>query len=409
MRRPTSLLLAVVIAGCSDLAPTSPDVSRASTLTVPAALQRDVSSSSSVWARQITGETKPGALYAFFVPNNWNGDVVYYAHGIVDGALPVALPTGDGFPDLRDALGGLGYAVGYSSFSENGWAVKDGAQTTHQLRGIFTSAVGTPRRSFLMGTSLGGLVAQNLSEKHGKEYDGVVAMCAPLGGAGEEVTYIGNVRVLFDLLYPHVLPGDVLNVPPGYGDDLNRDVYGPVLTAIGTNPTGLGIIARIRQTPLAGNNGQELATSLLYALAYNVRGTNDFLGRTHGHSMFDNSGTIYEAAFPGLLPDAVLAGINYGVGRFTATPDALNYLANYYQPTGDLQIPTVTIHTRRDPLVPFFHEAEFAALVEKQNDTGRLLQRSYDTFGHCAFTTSQMVDAFQGMEGWVRTGQKPAN
>lgn len=63
----------------------------------------------------------------------------------------------------------------------------------------------------------------------------------------------------------------------------------------------------------------------------------------------------------------------------------------------------------RDPLVPFFHEAEFAAIVAKQNGSGRLLQRSYDAFGHCAFTTAQMVDAFQSMEGWVRTGQKPAN
>jgi pimeloyl-ACP methyl ester carboxylesterase len=398
MRRPIFFLLAVAIAGCNDLAPTAPDASSPSTLTVPIERQRDVSSSSSVWSRQITGETKPGALYAFFVPNNWNGDVVYYAH---------ALPTGDGFPELRDALGGLGYAVAYSSFSENGWAVKDGAQTTHQLRGIFSSAVGTPRRSFLMGTSLGGLVAQNLSEKHGKEYDGVVAMCAPLGGTAEEVTYIGNVRVLFDLLYPQVLPGDVLNVPPGL--DLNTQVYGPALGAIGANPTGLGIIARIRQTPLAGNNGTELVTSLLYALAYNVRGTSDFLDRTHGHSMFDNSATVYEAAYPGLLPNDLLAGINYGVGRFTATPDALNYLDRNYLPSGDISIPTVTIHTTRDPLVPFFHEAEFAASVAKQNDTGKLLQRSFDTFGHCAFSTAQMLDAFQGMEGWVRTGQKPAN
>ena len=409
MRRPLSLLLAVTVAGCADQAPTSPDVATSHPLTVPVSLQRDVSSSSGVWARQITGETKPGALYAFFVPNNWNGDVVYYAHGIVDAALPVALPTGDGFPDVRDALGALGYAVAYSSFSENGWAVKDGAQTTHQLRGIFTAAVGNPRRSFLMGTSLGGLVAQNLSEKHASEYNGVLAMCAPLGGTNPEVTYIGNVRVLFDLFYPHVLPGDVLTVPAGFGSDLNRDVYGPVLGAVGANPTGLGIIARIAQTPLAGSNGTELATSLLYALAYNVRGTNDFLGRTHGHSMFDNSATTYAAAFPGLLPESLVAGINYGVGRFTATPDALNYLDRYYQPSGNISIPTVTMHTTRDPLVPFFHEALFATAVGQQNDNGMLLQRKYDTFGHCAFKTAEMVDAFQTLEGWSRTGVKPAN
>lgn len=406
MRRPISLLIALAITGCSEVPLTSP-APQASTVAVPALLQQSMSSSSSVWARQITGETKPGALYALFVPNGWNGDVVYYAHGVVDAALPVALPTGDGFPELRDALGALGFAVAYSSFSENGWAVKDGAETTHQLRGIFASSVGKPKRSFLMGTSLGGLVAQNLSEKHASEYDGVVPMCAPLGGTAKEVTYIGNVRVLFDLFYPGTLPGDVLNVPPGL--DLNTQVYGPALGAIGANPTGLGIIARIAQTPIAGNNGSELVTSVLYALAYDVRGIDDFLGRTHGHSMFDNSATVYTAAYPGLLPDSVLAGINYAAGRFTATPDALNYLDHYYLPSGALRIPTVTMHTVRDPLVPFFHEAEFAASVASRNDSGRLLQRSYDTFGHCAFTTAQMVDGFQAMESWVRTGVKPAS
>lgn len=367
----------------------------------------NLASTSSVWARQITGQTGAGALYAFFVPGNWNGDVVFYAHGIVDAALPVSLPTGDGFPDLRDALGARGYAVAYSSFSENGWAVKDGAASTHQLRGLFTAAVGKPQRSYLVGTSMGGLVAQDLAEHHGEEYNGTLAMCAPLGGAIEEVNYIANVRVLFDALYPGVLPGDVLHVPAGL--DVNTQVFGPVIAAVSANPTGLGIIARIRQTPLAGADGTELMTSLLYALAYDVRGIDDFLGRTHGHSMFDNWQTQYVAAYPGLLDAATLAAVNGAVGRFRATRDAIAYLDRYYVPTGELERPTITLHTTRDPLVPFFHEGEFAQAVASQGSASRLLQRSVDRYGHCAFTTTEMIDAFQSLAGWVNTGQKPAN
>ena len=407
MRRHIALLLGLAVAACADQAPTSPSASPAPSIVVPQALRANLSSSSSVWSRQITGETGPGALYAFFVPNNWNGNVVYYAHGIVDAALPISLPTGDGFPDVRDALGALGYAVAYSSFSENGWAVKDGAESTHQLRGLFSAKVGKPTRSFLMGTSMGGLVAQNLAEKYPKQYDGTLAMCAPLGGAIEEVNYIANVRVLFDVMYPGVLPGDVLHVPAGI--DLNTQVLGPALGAVMANPTGLGVIARIRQTPLAGNDGTELVTSLLYALAYDVRGIDDFLGRTHGHSMFDNSSTTYVAAAPGLLPDYLLAFVNASAGRFTATSDAINYLDRYYVPSGALGTPTITMHTTRDPLVPFFHEAEFAQLVSQRQDSARLLQRSVDGYGHCAFSTAQMVDAFQALSGWVQTGQKPAN
>jgi pimeloyl-ACP methyl ester carboxylesterase len=407
MRRHVALLLGLTIAGCAEQAPTSPTATPTPSMVAPQALRANLSSSSSVWSKQITGETGTGALYAFFVPDNWNGDVVYYAHGIVDAALPIALPTGDGFPDVRDALGALGYAVAYSSFSENGWAVKDGVESTHKLRGIFADKVGKPKRSFLMGTSMGGLVAQSLAENYSKEYDGTLAMCAPLGGAIDEVNYIANVRVLFDALYPGVIPGDVLHVPAGI--DLNTQVLGPAQGAVMANPTGLGIIARIRQTPLAGADGTELATSLLYALAYDVRGIDDFLGRTHGHSIFDNSHTLYVAAADGLLDAGTLAAVNAAVGRFTATKDAIKYLDKYYVPDGELDAPTITMHTTRDPLVPFFHEAEFAQVVSKEHDSARLLQRSFDRYGHCAFSTTEMVDAFQTLSGWVKTGQRPAN
>lgn len=403
MLRRTLLFTAAVLlfTACSDQSPTTP------AHVAPQAVTPDLTSSSSVWGRQLTGTTGSGALWAVFVPTNWNGDVVYYAHGIVDAALPVALPVGDGFPDFRDALGGLGYAVAYSSFSENGWAVKDGAEATHQLRETFTRNVGRPRRSYLTGTSMGGLVAQKLADKYKHQYTGTLAMCAPLGGATTEVDYIANVRVLFDALYPDVVPGDVLHVPPGI--DVNTQVLGPAQAAITANPTGLGIIARIKQTPLAGANGTEVATSLLYAIAYDVRGIDDLLGRTNGQSMFDNSTTVYDAIFPGLLPAPVLAAVNAAAGRFTATNSALEYLDRYYVPDGNLSGPEMTLHTTRDPLVPFFHEGAFAQRVAERGASGNLVQRSVEQFGHCAFTTADMVGAFQALTSWVDTGIKPAS
>jgi len=93
------------------------------------------------------------------------------------------------------------------------------------------------------------------------------------------------------------------------------------------------------------------------------------------------------------------ATVNAGAKRFTATPDALRYLDKYYVPDGELGTPTITLHTTRDPLVPFFHEAEFAQVVSHQNDSGLMLQRSADRLGHCAFSTSEMMDAFQALTG----------
>lgn len=96
-------------------------------------------SSSDVWAEQVVGQTGPNSVYAILVPNNWNGDVVLYAHGFRDVAEPVTLPTADGIEGLRDALGELGFAFAYSSFDQNGYALKNGMQRTHQLAGLFAA------------------------------------------------------------------------------------------------------------------------------------------------------------------------------------------------------------------------------------------------------------------------------
>ena len=392
------VLAVAVLSACGDQSPVAPSFA-------PAAASRI--ESATTWSRVVEGETGPGSRYALYMPTAWNGTVVYYAHGIKPALAPVELPTGDGFPAVRDALGARGYAVAYSSFSENGWAQKDGAQRTHQLRGLFTSAFEAPTRSLLMGTSLGGLVVQQLAEQHPTQYDGVFAMCAPLGGTATELAYVADVRVLFDFFYPGVVPGDVLSVPPGV--DFDRDVQPRVIAAVMANPSGLGAMARMAQTPLAGNNGTELLTSLIYALKYDFIGIDDFLGRTHGHSMYDNSGTVYAAAAPGLLPDALVAAVNRGVGRFTSTPDAERYVERHFRPSGSLALPTLTLHTTRDPLVPFVHEALFAQSVTAAGTADRLLQRNAPGFGHCAFTTEQMVDGVESLARWVETGSRPAS
>jgi pimeloyl-ACP methyl ester carboxylesterase len=403
MTRPTpvlSLTAVLSLAACAGDATAPPAHSTTAAMEVAA---------SGIWARQIVGETGPGAEYAFYVPQGWNGDVVYYAHGILPAAAPVALPTADKIDSLRDALGERGVAVAYSSFSENGWAVKDGAQRTHQLRGLFTAQVGPARHSYLLGHSMGGLVAEDLAERYPGQYDGTLAMCAPLGGGASEVNYLADVRVLFDWFYPGVVPGNVMYVPEG--TDVNRVIASLPGAVVGKDGgAGLGAIARIRQTPLAGQTPTELFTSLSYAIGYNMSGLADFLDRTHGHPFYDNHETWYQAAAPGLLPEDLITRINdrdVGVGRWVATPDALNYLDRYYTPSGALGIPTVTLHTTRDPLVPVKHEAEFADAVSSAGASPLLLRRTVSAFGHCAFKTAEMTSAFDALRSWVETGVRP--
>src|SRR3982751_4105998 len=233
---PTALLAATVLAvvSCRDQSPVGPaldlrtaDAAFATTGTTP-------------WARVVEGETGPGSLYALYIPEHWNGDAIYYAHGIRPPVpyAPISLEDQDNFFEVRDALGALGYAFAYSSYSENGLAVKDGAQRTHQLRGLLASELSAqPRRNYLVGYSLGGLVALELGERFPRQYDGVLSMCGMVGGTPRELQYVGDVRALFDFYYPGVLPGNVISVPtpPLTVQEVQRRVVGAI-TPTATNP-----------------------------------------------------------------------------------------------------------------------------------------------------------------------------
>src|SRR6266545_4946075 len=113
-----------------------------------------------------------GSLYRLIRPTNWNGSLVLYAHGFVPSGAPVALPPEGSL--LISLLAPQGFAVAYSSFSENGWAVKDGAERTHQLLGIFSARFGRPARVYITGVSMGGLIAIKLSETYPSIYAGAL-------------------------------------------------------------------------------------------------------------------------------------------------------------------------------------------------------------------------------------------
>jgi pimeloyl-ACP methyl ester carboxylesterase len=388
------------------------------------------------WARVVEGETGPGSLYALYIPTQWNGDAIYYAHGIRPPLDPITLNDQDNFFEVREALGALGYAFAYSSFSENGLAVKDGAQRTHQLRGLLNSELdGKPGRNYLAGYSLGALVAVELGERFPGQYDGVLAMCGMVGGTPLELQYVGDVRALFDAYYPGALLGSAISIPMPM---TLAQVQAAVIGAITPKPTDplatvkMFAIASTAQTPLAfvpnwtprvPGTGIEtslafetMAQSLIAALYYQNLGTPDVLGRTHGHSPYDNRTTTYAMGTPAVpsatlipLVQGLIAGSNQLVTRYDITPDAQNYLKRNYVPTGNLSIPVVSVHNQWDYLVPAFHEPRFADIVASAGASDMLLQRIVQNYGHCNFPTPLVVSSFQTLVNWVTTGVKPAS
>lgn len=409
--------LAIVFGACSDdvpstlVAPPSTAMRSNGVVTEP---------TTGPWQRIVEGETGPGSKFGLYVPRNWNGDAVYYMHGFRDAESPVDLRDQDALYNIRDQFGGMGYAVAYSSYSDNGFVVKDGAQRTHQLRGLLASELGrSPTRSFLVGHSLGGGIALSLAEKYPAQYNGALLMCGMVGGSLLETQYLGNVRALADVFFPGRFPGNVEGVPAGTIITLPQ-----VIGAVQSNPAGLFAIASMQQTPLpgvpsanptdpAGVTFQTLVGSLYGALSFHARGINNIVDLVPGSSPFDNATTTYALSATPWLPPAMLApavaAANANVRRYAADVQATNYLERHFSPTGALRMPVLTIHNTWDPAVPYFHETELLARATAAGAAGNLLQRRENSFGHCNIPATSVVQGFQDMVQWQSTGTKPAS
>jgi pimeloyl-ACP methyl ester carboxylesterase len=389
------LKLAGVLAGLAVLAC---DRSRESDITAATAplyvATTTEATATGVWATQIQGLTESGALYAMFLPHDWNGRLVIFIHGLVDPARPIALPT---LGAAADTLGAHGTALAYSSFSENGWAVKDGAQRTHELKEFFAAEFGEPSRTYLYGQSMGGLIAVKLAESYPTQYDGVLSECGVLGGSFARFRYMFDVRLLFDFFYPGVLPGGVLGVPEGI--DLVNSVRLPTRAAMLANPGGAHSIAAIVQTPVPFSSESELIASIEDQLFRHAREVNDLIGRGHGEPPVGNRGIEYTGALdPGLLE-----AINASVPRFDAGRFAAHYASLYYEPDGELAVPVLTLFTPRDPALPavmseLVYEAPVAA-AERSDFLRR--QQSSVGFGHCTSKLADRIAAFNALVNWV--------
>jgi pimeloyl-ACP methyl ester carboxylesterase len=348
----------------------------------------------------IDGSFGPGALYRLVRPANWNGELVVYAHGYVSPDQPVALTPDDLL--VISLLAPQGFAIAVSSFSENGWNVKDGTQRTHQLLGIFTSRFGPPTSVYVTGASMGGLIAIKLAETYPDTYAGALAASAVSAGLRGEFDYQANTRALFDFFYPGVLPGSAAYLPPG--TEITTGIVEPAIAAITVNPVPALTMALIDQTPLPGTNASEVIESIVTALSFNAGSLAELRTLTKGKPYFDNRNTSYSSA---LLPPPLLQAINAGVGRFAATPSALHALDHNYTPSGDLRIPMLMLSDARDPVVPGFNQDSYLAAVVAHGAGNLLVQRQVPVYGHAVFTPAELTTAFSDLVLWVRYGIKP--
>jgi hypothetical protein len=324
-----------------------------------------------------------------------NGDLVVFAHGYVPPGAPLAagfyqLMAPDGKWPTIEALTGLGYYFIASSYRKNGLAVLEGVQDTREVVAAFKAKYGEPGHVYIIGPSEGGLVATLAVEQYPNEFAGGLAVCAPIGDFREQVNYLTDFRVIFDYFFPKVLPGTAIVVPSiiarNWGDGTSGYVAAIAL-AVMTNAvpaSQLFLVTGAATDPDVPSSPAETAVQVLW---YSAFATMEARAELHGQP-FDNRTRPYLGSTDNVL-------LNRLVPRYTASPSALTAL-QAYTPSGVLVRPLVTMHNLLDPVVPYSHDANYAARAPVLWHFSIPIER----YGHCNFTLEEMIAGFGMLVSW---------
>ena len=156
------------------------------------------------------GRLSSGALSRICLPESWNGTLIVYAHGYVPADAPLDfynldLPDGASLPALVTRLG---FAFATTSFRQNGLGVLEGAEDIRDLVGAFNDLAPIPAaRVIVTGVSQGAAIAARVAETSPDIVAAGLAVCGPVGSLRHQINHVGDFRVLFDYVFPGLLPG----------------------------------------------------------------------------------------------------------------------------------------------------------------------------------------------------------
>jgi pimeloyl-ACP methyl ester carboxylesterase len=333
------------------------------------------------------GTTSGGALTRVCFPREWNGDLILYAHGYVQPDAPLAIPDNlIGGTPVEDLINALGYAYATTSYRANGLVADVAVNDMVLLEDLVRRTVRPdPIQVYIAGVSEGGLVAALAAEREPDRYTGALAACGPIGDFARQLDYFNDVRVVFDYLFPGVIPGSPIDPPDEVRGGWTATYASAVAAAVENDPGAALDLAAVTGIPAEGIVPADLGEAVADILWYNVFGTADAQERLGGQP-YDNEDRVYQGA----SDDAAL---NAGVARFTAAPIAREALGRF-ETSGDPSAPISIIHTTGDPIVPFFHQPLYADKVAAAGRSELLERTDVDRFGHCAFTSSEILAAF---------------
>ncbi|TFW13973.1 alpha/beta hydrolase [Brevundimonas intermedia] len=377
-----------------------------------------------------------GDHFAMAVPSNWNGEALVFAHGYSVPGSAIAVSKD---PVEKDPSGGLmtvayaqGFAVAHSDFDKAGVGVESAVENTLRLR-AFLGRMGVTE-AYVAGGSMGGNIVMAIIETHPTAFKGAMSGCGLVDNWSDEVGLLIDLRALYNFYTrdtEYALPGETdirrsalsTTTPDAIGllGDPYRllqmkriaDPIAALFKAARDNPGGREdqIIAKI-----ASITGVTPEPASLIVPIMTVSLGMDDMNATFGGFIYDNSAKVYASP---LLSSEESQRLNHEIARITADPAAVAYADRWRRSTGRFSTPLVVLHNRVDSLVPY---SQFEGLVRKTQAAGnadRLLAitvpeiktplpgTGLEGIAHCGFTPAQLGAAFDALQTWTTTGQRP--
>lgn len=339
------------------------------------------------------------AAFDLEVPRHWNGELVLWAHGYRgQGTVLTVDPPAYG---LRQTFVDEGYAWAASSYTDNGYDVRSGVVSEHALaRHAARLLHHHPRRTYIVGVSMGGHVIGRSLEQYPHFYAGALPMCGVLGDDRLFDFFLDYNLVAQDLA------GVRTNPPPA--DYLTRDV--PLIeTKLGigglkpgqspTNPLGRELQAITVQRSGGTRPGAEASFSIWKDFLFTLA-TPD-----NGGTLAQNPARVAQNLLTWYHPTAP-KDVNWTVQRVIPTDLRARLTKRLIQIPrilGDPDVPVLSLHGLGDMFVPFSMEEIYARRVARHDESRLLVQRAIREAGHCEYTPNEVGKAWSDLQKWVRS------
>ncbi|MBB5235005.1 alpha/beta hydrolase [Deinococcus budaensis] len=365
------------------------------------------------------------AAYQIEVPDNWNGTLVMYAHGYAGTGENLTVAP----PPIRAALLAQGYAWGASSYSANYYDVQAGVEDTNALALAFERLTANkhakPTKYLIMGVSMGGHIAGAAVEKETQAnarskvtYAAALPLCGVMDEEyefqwlGDYTTVAAQLAGLGARSYPQA---DYQELLPAIKAALFTDTTTSQTDPLWQENSGNGAVLREIARQLTGGDRPvfELGFRVggLQSAVFSTGGSDGTVNGILTKNFYGNVGRTYRWT-AGATPTAAEVAFNAAILRVAADPQANRARAGGLRwiprVNGEFSVPVLTLHTLGDFYVPFRHQQLYRQAAQANGNDARLVQRAIRAPGHCDFTPAEIVEGFNDLVAWEKTGVKPA-